>query len=129
MNTPDTPALILDSSRFLIRGVHLELSPALHQAALLKASRLLRHNQRIDRIRLDLEHDHTRENALAFKATGRLEVGGPDLVAHAASENAYKSIDLLVDKLDGLLRRRHQKRVNSRNDRRRQAPEALHGKD
>lgn len=127
--SPTTPALVLDQSRFLIRGVHLDLSEALHQAALLKASRLLRHNDRIVRVRIDLEHDRTREHALAFTATGRLELGGPDLVASAASENAYKSIDLLVDKLDGLLRRRHQKRVNTRNDRRRQAPDTLHGKD
>ncbi len=128
MNSPDS-ALLLDAGRFLLRGVHLDLSDALRQAALLKASRLLRHHQRLVRVRIDLDHDAARGRAQAFGATGRLELGGPDLVAHAVSENAYKSIDLLVDKLDALLRRRHQKRVNTRNDKRRQAPDTLHGKD
>ncbi len=58
-----------------------------------------------------------------------MEIGGPDLMASTASEDAYKSLDLLVDKLDELLRRRHQKRVNSRNDERRQAPKEFTGED
>jgi putative sigma-54 modulation protein len=128
MNPSATPALILDESRFLLRGVHLDLSPALHRAAQLKASRLLRHHHRIIRVRIDLAHEHARKGTPAFNASGRIEVVGPDLVASAASDNAYKAIDLLVDKLDGLLRRRHQQRVNTRNDRRRQAPGILHGK-
>ncbi|HEX2862315.1 MAG TPA: ribosome-associated translation inhibitor RaiA [Lacunisphaera sp.] len=128
MNPADSPAPTPDPSRFLIRGIHLELTEALQQAALFKASRLFRHHQRILRIRIDLAHDETHPTTHAFVATGRLEVSGPDLVASATSENAYKSIDLLVDKLDVLLRRRHQKRVNTRNDARRQAPDTLHGK-
>lgn len=127
MSTPES-SLVLDSSRFLIRGVHLDVSEAMRQAALFKASRLLRHNHRIDRIRIDLEHNQAGAPAGEFRASGRIELGGPDLHAEATSENAYKSIDLLVDKLDSLLRRRHQKRVNSRNDVRRQAPDTLHGK-
>ena len=43
---------------------------------------------------------------------GHIEIRGPDLNASVASEDAYKSIDLLVDKLDGLLR----KRSNHRKD-------------
>jgi putative sigma-54 modulation protein len=128
MTTDNSSVLLLDDSRFLIRGIHLELTDALRQAALFKASRLLRHHQRIIRVRIDLEHDQTHPTAHAFIASGRLEVSGADVVASASSENAYKSIDLLVDKLDELLRRRHQKRINTRNDRNRQAPDALHGK-
>jgi putative sigma-54 modulation protein len=121
---PTTDSL---DARILVRGVHLELTAALRQAAQHKAARLLRHEERIVRIRLDLELDRTRDSSKQFLAKGHLEVRGPDLVATAASEDAYKSLDLLVDKLDSLLRRRHQKRVNTRNDGRRQAPGALHG--
>jgi len=109
-----------DASRFIIRGVHLNLTPALRQAAELKASRLLRHHDQIMRIRLDLELDKTHTATEAFIAKGRLEVRGADIVASAQSEDAYKSIDLLVAILDERLRRRHQKRVKTRNDPRRQ---------
>lgn len=111
----------------IVRGVHLTLTPALQQTALGKVERLFRHEDRIIRIRIDLEFDKTRGANDQFIAKGRIEISGPDLIASAHSDDAYKSLDLLVDKLDEFLRRRHQKRVNSRNDKRRQAPETLHG--
>ncbi|AOS44415.1 ribosome hibernation promoting factor HPF [Lacunisphaera limnophila] len=112
--TPDKPHAI-DESKFIIRGVHLDLTDALRQIAMEKAGRLLRHNDHIIRIRLDLEHDKTRGNADQFIAKGRIEIGGPDLIASAHSDDAYKSIDLLVTKLDALLRERHGLRKDKRN--------------
>jgi len=120
-HTPDS------AGRVMVRGIHLALTPALHQAAVAKAEHLLGHHERIVRIRIELELDQTRHIQTRFIAKGRLEISGPDLLASASSENAYKSLDLLVDKLDELLRRRHQKRVNSRNDPRHRAPTVLHG--
>ncbi len=113
--------------RILVRGIHLDLTPALHQAAREKAEHLLGHAARIARIRIDLELDKTRTSQSRFIAKGRLEISGPDLLASVESEDAYKSLDLLVAKLDELLRRRHQKRINTRNDPGHQAPAALHG--
>ena len=110
-----------------MRGIHLDLTPALHQAALAKAEHLLGHATHIDRIRIELELDKTRSSPVHFIAKGRLEIRGDDLLASAESEDAYKSLDLLVAKLDELLRRRHQKRINTRNDPRLQVPEILHG--
>jgi putative sigma-54 modulation protein len=112
--TPDKPHAI-DESKFIIRGVHLDLTDALRQIAMEKAARLLRHNDHIIRIRLDLEHDKTRGNADQFIAKGRIEIGGPDLIASAHSDDAYKSIDLLVTKLDALIRERHGLRKDKRN--------------
>jgi putative sigma-54 modulation protein len=120
--TPDTLA-----ARVIVRGIHLDLTPALHQAAVHKAEHLLRHEDHIDRIRLDLEHDRTRGAKDVFIAKGRIEIRGPDLIAQVHSEDAYKSLDLLVDKLDELLRRRQQKRIRTRNDGRRLAPKGLAG--
>jgi putative sigma-54 modulation protein len=111
-----------------VRGIHLTLTPALKNAMHDKAERLLRHNAHIIRVRMDLEHHDTKEPAQRFVAKAQVEIDGPDLVASATSEDAYKSIDLLVDKLDKLLRERHAKRVHGRNDERRQAPDVLHGK-
>lgn len=92
-------------AKVLLRGIHLTLTDALRDTLRSKASRLLRHEPRIDRIRIDLEHDATRGRAV-FVAKGHIEIGGPDLVASVASEDAYKAADLLIDKLDRALMRR-----------------------
>lgn len=115
------------TDKLLLRGVHLDLTQALRDIVAEKTGRLFRHETELVRLRLDLEHDRTKSPMQAFVARGRLELHGPDLVASVASEDCYKSVDLLVDKLDALLRRRHQKRVATRNDRRRQKPGILHG--
>jgi len=125
MTTEPSPEIL--SERIIVRGVHLELTPAMRQAAVDKAARLLRHDDHIIRIRIDLEMDRTSGLDDQFIAKGRVEIRGPDLIASMHSEDVYKSLDQLVDTLDELLRRRHQKRVNTRNDERRQAPEVLHG--
>lgn len=114
-----------NAARVIVSGIHLELTPSLRQAAVDKANRLLRHEEAIIRVRIDLEFDQTRAANDQFVAKGRVEISGPDLIARVNSDGAYKSLDLLVDKLDELLRRRHQKRVNTRNDERHQVPEQV----
>lgn len=121
------PSLETPVEKIIVRGIHLDLTPALRQAALDKAARLFRHDDHIIRVRLDIEIDQTRSANDQFIAKGRIEIRGPDLIASSHSDDAYKSLDQLVDLLDELLRRRHQKRINTRNDERRQAPEVLHG--
>lgn len=100
-----------------MRGIHLTLTPALRTAALEKAARLLRHEENLVRIRIDLENDHTKHEHARFIAKGRIEISGPDLIAAVESDDAYKSLDLLVDKLDRMLRERTRHRVDRRNDR------------
>jgi putative sigma-54 modulation protein len=95
----------LPAPKLLIRGVHLTLTDALRSALHTKAARLLRHEPRIERLRIDLEHDVTRGRAV-FVAKGHIEIGGPDLLATVAAEDGYKAVDLLIDKLDRLLHRR-----------------------
>jgi putative sigma-54 modulation protein len=125
MNTDPSPESIAD--RVIVRGIHLELTAALRQAAIDKTECLLRHKAHLIRIRIDLALDQARGAKDSFIAKGRVEIRGPDLIASVQSDNAYKSLDLLMDKLDELLRRRHQMRVNVRNDKRKQAPGILHG--
>lgn len=103
------------ATKLIVRGVHLDLTEALRHAAEHKAERLLRHNDYIVRIRIDLELDKTKDITTRFIAKGHIEIGGPDLVASVASDDCYKSIDLLVDKLDRLLERRHGLRKDKRN--------------
>lgn len=103
------------SEKLILSGIHLNLTPALRQRMADKVARLLRHEPRIDRVRLDLENDKTKGHS-HFVAKGRIEIPGPDLVASVDHEDAYKAIDLLVDKLDASLRRRSGKKTGPRND-------------
>ena len=100
-----TPEVI--GAKLILRGIHLDLTDAMKAIIHEKIGRLLRHEPRSDRIRLDVELDKTKTSQAHFIAKAHIEIYGPDLVASVDSEDAYKSIDLLIDKLDGLLRKRH----------------------
>lgn len=100
-----TPEVI--GAKLILRGIHLDLTDSMKAVIHEKAGRLLRHEPRIDRIRFDVELDKTKTTQVHFIAKAQIEINGPDLVASVDSDDAYKSIDLLVDKLDGLLRKRH----------------------
>ena len=103
------------AAKLIVRGIHLDLTDALRSAIAEKTARLLRHNDHLIRLRVDLELDKTRGVGTQFIAKGHIEIAGPDLLASVSSDDAYKSLDLLVDKLDGLLRRRHGLRKDHRN--------------
>jgi len=90
----------------IVSGIHLELTPSLKTFVREKADRLFRHEERIIRIRLELEYDGKQMPATRFIAKGHIQIYGPDMNASVASEEAHKSISLLVDKLDRMLRRR-----------------------
>ena len=92
--------------RIIVRGIHLGLREALKSSAVEKASRLFRHQERIVRLRFDLEHDQTSDPAQAFIAKGHIEIHGPNLVASVSSDDLQKSLDGVIDKLDGMLRKR-----------------------
>ncbi len=92
--------------RIIVRGVHFELSAELRAVAEEKMDRLLRHEERIVRVRLDIEHDKSRDPDQAYGAKGRIEIHGPDLLASVASDDPQKSLDELIDKLDRMLRKR-----------------------
>lgn len=84
----------------IISGVHLDLTDALKDIVKEKVDRLFRHDGSIVRLRVELEHVTTKDPAQEFVAKGHVEVHGPDLIASAVSDDLYKSIDLLIQKLD-----------------------------
>ncbi|MBL9216967.1 MAG: ribosome-associated translation inhibitor RaiA [Opitutaceae bacterium] len=99
---PDPPNM---DGKLILRGVHLELTEAMKSVITTKAERLLRHEPRIVRIRINVEPRHT-TTVTRYAAKGHIEIGGPDMHVTAESEDAYKAIDELIDKMDRQLRKR-----------------------
>ena len=91
----------------IVSGIHLELTPSLKFFVREKADRLFRHEERIVRLRVELEFDPKEMVGTRFKAKGHITIHGPDMNAVVGSDECHKAVALLVDKLDRMLRRRH----------------------
>src|SRR5690606_8588809 len=85
---------------------HLDLTPSLKTYVREKTERLFRHEERIVRIRVELECDKNESVDTRFKAKGHMVIHGPELTATVSAEECHKAISLLTDKLDRMLRRR-----------------------
>lgn len=99
----------------IVSGIHLELTPSLKTFVREKAERLFRHEERIVRIRVELECDPKEEVGTRFKAKGHIAIHGPDMNASVESDECHKAISMLIDKLDRMLARRHQLQRVKRN--------------
>ena len=101
MNRQNYPELI-------VSGIHLDLTPSLKIFVQEKADRLFRHEERILRLRVELECDPKEKFGARFKAKGHVTIDGPALNASVESDECHKAVALLVDKLDRMLSRRAQ---------------------
>lgn len=99
----------------IVSGIHLELTPSLKTYVKEKMERLFRHHDHIVRIKVELECDRKHNHEHKFIAKAHVEIRGPNINATVDSEEMHKSIDLLVDKLDHALRRRHGQHKDKRN--------------
>jgi putative sigma-54 modulation protein len=90
----------------IVSGIHLELTPSLKTFVQEKSERLFRHEERIVRVRIELESDAKQAVSTRFVAKGHIEIHGPDMNASVASHEMHKAVDMLIDKLDRMLRRR-----------------------
>src|SRR5690606_36681602 len=98
-SNPMTPRVLPDhESKLILRGIHVWLTDAMKAALETKAERLFRHEPRILRLRIDVERD-LRGRVPVFTAKARIDLPGPDVTASVTSEDAYTSINLLIDKL------------------------------
>ena len=103
------------ANKIIMQGVHVELTAAMQNIIREKFSVLLRHNEWIVRINVRLNQDQKRGQKHHYTATGQIEIGGPDIVASVGGDDAYNVLDGLVEKLDELLRDRHERRKDKRN--------------
>ncbi|GAB1489954.1 hypothetical protein MASR2M8_24110 [Opitutaceae bacterium] len=92
-------------AKLILRGIHLDLNPDTKAAIETKAARLFRHEPRILRLRIDVDRAPGGGTWL-YTAKGHIEISGPDIQASVATEDAHKSVNLLIDKLDRMLRKR-----------------------
>ncbi len=96
----------MNNRELIISGRHLELTESLKDFVREKTDKLFRHENRIVRIRIELDHEQIQTKEHLFTAKGIIEINGPDMVVSETSGDMYKSIDLLVIKLDRMIRRR-----------------------
>lgn len=96
-----------NNNELIVSGIHLDLTPSLKTFVREKADRLFRHDERIVRIRVELECDAKEGVATRFKAKGRIVIQGPDMNATVQADECHKAVALLIDKLDRMLGKRH----------------------
>lgn len=90
----------------IVSGIHMDLSPSLKTFVQEKTERLFRHQERIIRIRVELECDPKQSVANRFTAKGHIQIHGPDLNVSVSSDECHKATAMLIDKLDRMLERR-----------------------
>src|SRR4051812_9665542 len=104
-----------NSHELIVSGIHLELTPSLKTFVHEKAERLFRHEERIVRIRVELECDPKQSVSNRFVAKGHISIYGPDLNASVSADECHKAVALLVDKLDRMLAKRNRLHKVKRN--------------
>lgn len=96
----------MTKKEIIVSGSHMELTSALKNTVHEKVERLFRHEDRILRIRVELGYNHHKERHGEFMAKGIIEITGPNMIVSESTDDLYKSIDQMIDKLDRKLRRR-----------------------
>jgi len=104
-----------NAHEIIVSGIHVNLTEALKAYVVDKMQRLFGHEDRIVRIRVEIEFDDRKAKDDRFTAKAHLQIHGPDDNISVTSDDAYKSIDLLVDKLDRSIRRRSRLTKEKRN--------------
>lgn len=110
MNATDSISI---SPKVILRGIHLRLTDAMKMSLGEKAEKLFRHEPQILLVRIDVVQEHTRIGR-RFVAKGHIEIAGPDLTASTIHEDGYLAINLLIDTLDRMLRKRSTAQRRSR---------------
>ena len=88
----------------LVNAENMELTPALKDLSIKKAEHLYTIYKNISHINITFKVDKHEQIA-----NGLIKVPGREMVAHATSDDLYKSIDLLIDKLSSQLRKYKEK--------------------
>jgi putative sigma-54 modulation protein len=96
--------------KLVLHTHNVTLTKAIEAHVMDKLERVEHLDQRIIDARVTLEHDHKRTPEKAFSCSVRLSVRGPDLFAQDREEDLYAAIDLVAKKIEGQIRKRHNKK-------------------
>lgn len=98
------------TSRVVVRAINFELDETVQLAASEKAARLLRYSNQIAHVCLELENDGTQAEDQQYIAKGKVDFGGPALLASVQEQNASRALNYLIDQLEHQLRRQQSPR-------------------
>ncbi len=101
--------------KIIISGINIELTDAIKSYVTEKAGKLFEHNDRIIRAHFELEYIPTKDPEHSFVAKATLKIPGPNIILKIVSDDLYKSIDELMDKLVRQIRRAHRLEKEKRN--------------
>jgi putative sigma-54 modulation protein len=94
-------------NNLIISGLHLDLTDALKNIVNDKMEKIFKHDEKIIRARIELDQDsRSSSHKNQFTAKGHLELKGPTITISSSSDNLYKAIDNLIERLDRGLRRK-----------------------
>ena len=101
----------------IVSGIHMDLTPAIKNIVHEKVEKLFKHEENIIRLQIELEYC-TRHNSQKdrYMAKGHIEIRRKPIIVSTISDDLYKSIDDLVQKLDRQLRRRSRMRTVRRKE-------------
>ena len=96
---------MMNGQDIIISGVHVNLTDSIKSVVNDKLNKLFAHSSSIIRVRVILEASKNKTEGKEFIARGKVEIGkveigGPDIEATASTDDLYKSIDDMVNKLD-----------------------------
>lgn len=92
---------------FLLTGQHVEITPAIRAHVYDKMQKVIRHFDQILEIEVILGIEKTTEKDKRHRAEVNLRVKGHTFHLDNYADDMYKSIDLLVDRLDRQVSRHH----------------------
>ena len=91
---------MINGKDVIISGVHVDLTDSIKSVVNDKLNKLFAHSSSIIRVRVILEASKNKTEGKEFIARGKVEIGGPDIKATASTDDLYKSIDDMINKLD-----------------------------
>jgi putative sigma-54 modulation protein len=94
-----------------LTGNHLEITPAIRDYVLAKLDRVTRHFDHVIDVSVVLSVDKLRQ-----KVEANLHIRGKDLHAESVEPDMYAAIDALADKLDRMVLKAKEKRVDGRHE-------------
>jgi putative sigma-54 modulation protein len=95
--------------KLIISPHNLRLTKGIEDHIVSRIEKLDKLDRRAVDARVTLEHDTSKPTDRRFKCSVRLAVRGPDLYAEDYEADLYAAIDVVVKKVEQLIRKRHNK--------------------